>query len=268
MSQKTFLLTCDDGYNAPGLLAVKKAVEDLGDVFVYATEKQQTCGGSKLSAFKRVKYYKRKMLDGTPCTSVNGTPIDCIWLALFHDLKDRKIDLCISGINIGQNVSNQSIILSGTFSSAFYTAVSGIPSIAIGYAVEKENMKYLEYSSRNHEGFEHVFEFPKKVVRTIVEWILENGMGGTKLWNINIPSKPTKKVRVVRMSEVGYYDNRVTKTENDFFIYGHPKSTEFPKDTDTFGIKDSIVITPCTIDFTHIPSLQKLKKIEKQLKIV
>ena len=264
-----FLLTCDDGYNAPGLLASKKAVEDLGDVFVYATEKQQSGGGSRITIGKPIKFYQRRLLDGTPCISVDGTPIDTLWLALYHDLKGKKIDLCISGINVGEQISNKSIILSGTCSAAFFAATNGIPSIAIGYVAKDEKIKYIDHNKRkSHDGFEIMFEYHKKVLRAIVRWVLENGMQGADWLNVNIPANPTTRVRVVKTSRIDYYINLLEKKEGEFTIFGYPRSDiTFPKETDACEIKDAIVITPCSIDFTHHPSLKRIKRLEDELKL-
>lgn len=260
-----FLLTCDDGYNSPGLLASKKAVENLGEVYVYATETQNTAGGSKMTVNKPVKYYKRKLLDGTECISVDGTPVDVVRLALLHDLKDKKPDFVISGINIGEQISNSAIIMSGTCSAAFMASCMGIPSLAFGYTPDNEEIKYIHHT--NHNGFEHMFDFPQKVEEKIVKWVLKNNLMGADWLNINIPTKKTDKIKVVHAIRDGYYDNGIDKKKDHFFNIGLPfKNKTFPEDSDAEWIKNAVTIVPCHVDFTDHEKLKRLKVLENELK--
>ncbi len=261
-----FLLTCDDGYNSPGLLASKKAVEDLGEVYVYATETQNTAGGSRMTINKPVKYYKRELLDGSECISVDGTPVDVVRLALLHDLVDNKPDFVISGINIGEQISNSAIIMSGTCSAAFMASCFGVPSLAFGYTPENEEIKYIHHT--DHEGFEHMFDFPQKVEEKIMKWVLNNGLMGADWWNINIPTKRSKKVKIVNAIRTGYYDDGIDKKKEYFLNIGLPyKNKKFPENSDAKCIKNAVTIVPCHADFTDHQTLKRLKVLENELKI-
>ncbi|MBL7170154.1 MAG: 5'/3'-nucleotidase SurE [Candidatus Aenigmarchaeota archaeon] len=260
-----FLLTCDDGWNAPGLLASKKAVEDLGEVHIYATEEQHTGSGSKGTFFKPVKFYQKKMLDNHPVISIEGTPVDAVAFGI-SELKNKKIDLVISGINIGENISTPSFFMSGTCSAAFFAASRGIPSIAVSLKHEKEEEKYNDF--KNHDGFENTFDFSVKALKKIVEFILKNGLNTKGYWNINIPSHKTSKIMFVKSSTKPYYKDNVDKNSDTFVLSGLPVSHDkFLEDTDAGALKDSITITPIDLDFTDHSSLKRMKKLENELKL-
>jgi len=129
---KNILITCDDGINSPGLLVCKKAVEKYGNTFVYAPTTQHTCASGSFTVGKIVKFYKRTLRDGTPAMAVDGTPVDAVRFAVLEDL-DKKPDLVISGINIGEQVSAIATFVSGTAGAAYYAASKGIPALVVGY---------------------------------------------------------------------------------------------------------------------------------------
>ena len=253
---KNILITCDDGINSPGLLACKKAVEKYGNVFVYAPTTQRTCASGSFTTIKPVKFYKRKLRDGTPAVAVNGTPVDCVRFALLHEL-NKKPDLVVSGINIGEQISALATFVSGTAGAAYYAASEGIPALVVGYKPHNEDAKYMEHSS-NTEWKD--LSYVSKALSKLVGWVLKNGLMGADFWNVNFPSEPTEKLKIVRMIDTGYYVNTVERRKNSFVNVSAPGRKSHKTDTDAYWVNKAITITPCRMNFTDERCLEKMGK--------
>ena len=251
------LITCDDGINSPGLLTCKKAVEKLGQVHVYAPTKQRTCSSGSFTVGRPVKFYKHILQDDTSAIAVDGTPVDAVRFAVLEDL-NKKPDLVISGINIGEQISAIATFVSGTAGAAYYAASKGIPALVIGYKPATEEEKYAEHSHANElEELSYVSERLSKIVR----WVLENGLMGADFWNINFPTKPTNKIKVVKMVDTGYYEDTVKRRKDSFINFSIPTHASNKTDTDAYWIKNVVVITPCKINFTDTRSLQRMENV-------
>lgn len=122
------LLTNDDGILAPGLEALYRAVSDFGEVDVVAPESQQSAAGHAISVRTPLVVHRVKVKDLFHGYSVDGSPADCVKLALLELLPQRP-DFVLSGINAGANTSIN-VLYSGTVAGAVEAAFYGIPSIA------------------------------------------------------------------------------------------------------------------------------------------
>ena len=120
-----FLISNDDGVNAPGLLALYEALSKVGEVVVVAPDTEQSGCASALHISQPL--YTHKLTSGF--IAVNGTPADCIYLALHELYRDSEFDCVITGINAGANVG-QDVLFSGTFGAALTAQLFGIPAIA------------------------------------------------------------------------------------------------------------------------------------------
>ena len=123
-----FLITNDDGYFAPGLQALAKAVRRLGRVAVVAPDREQSATGHSLTLHAPLRVQKI----GPDVWSVSGTPTDCVNVAILHLLSERPA-MVLSGINAGSNLGND-VTYSGTVAAAMEGLALGVPSIAISYA--------------------------------------------------------------------------------------------------------------------------------------
>jgi len=256
-SMKNILITCDDGINSPGLLTCKKAVEKHGSVHIYAPTTQRTCASGSFTVGKPVKFYKRTLQDDTPAIAVDGTPVDAVRFAVLDNL-DKKPDLVVSGINIGEQISAIATFVSGTAGAAYYAASKGIPALVVGYKPHNEEAKYMEHSGI---GEWEDLSYVSKTLSKLVGWVLKNGLMGADFWNINFPTKPTDKIRVVRMVDTGYYVDTIQRSKDSFINFSIPTSVSNKTDTDAYWIKDAIVITPSKINFTDTVSLQRMKNV-------
>ena len=122
------LVANDDGIDSAGLSALAAALEQLGEVWIVAPRTPQSAMGRALTLFKPINVIQKK----THCYAVDGTPSDCVNIALNRLLPDRPA-LVVSGINTGPNMGDD-IPYSGTVAAAFEAAIRGIPAMAVSLA--------------------------------------------------------------------------------------------------------------------------------------
>lgn len=185
------LVTNDDGIVAPGIRVLVEEMKHLGEVVVVAPDAPQSAKGHSITIEKPIRLNKLEMFEGVESYECSGTPADCVKIAKCVILKNRNIDLCVSGINHGSNAS-VNIIYSGTMSAAMEASLEGINSI--GFSLE-------DFS------FQADFSACRPVVRGMADWALKNGLGQTKLLNVNFPKtdgKPFKGIQVCKQTD-GYW---------------------------------------------------------------
>lgn len=120
-----FLISNDDGVNAPGLLALYEALLTIGEVKVVAPDTEQSGCASALTITKAL--YLQELSSGF--VALNGSPADCVYLALQELYRDISFDCVITGINAGANLG-QDVLFSGTFGAAVSAQLFGVPAIA------------------------------------------------------------------------------------------------------------------------------------------
>jgi 5'-nucleotidase len=242
------LITNDDGVNSSGILASKNAVESLGNPIVVAPSTQQSGIGRALTLFEPLRLDEVLLKDGSKGYSVSGTPADAVTLGLF-ELMDENPDLCISGINIGENIGKGELTTSGTIGAAMEAASHGIPTIAISQSVITEDIKFEE----GHIGSN--FDFAKEILYKVAKKVLKKDLpNGVDLLNINIPPNISNKNLLV--SNLG--ERMFTpKIETRFDPRGTPyywidavPYLDHAKGTDGHGlhIKNQPTITPISLN--------------------
>lgn len=125
-----FLISNDDGVNAPGLLALYQALSRIAEVKVVAPDTEQSGCASAISISQPL--YTQKTAAGF--VAVNGTPADCVYLALHELYCDISFDCVITGINSGANLG-QDVLFSGTFGAALSAQLFGVPAIATSLVI-------------------------------------------------------------------------------------------------------------------------------------
>ena len=192
------LISNDDGVFAPGILAAKQAVEDLGNVFVVAPDINNSSVGRKLTLFKHLKINSCELDDGSEAYSVSGTPADCVVVGADY-VMDEKPDLVICGINQGVNISCD-ITSSGTVCAALEAVSLGIPAIAVSLFIDP---KTAYKQDENGEWYiDYDFTLTKKVLHDLVLKIKNEGFPeGVDLFNLNVPSNyESQEVKVTNLS--------------------------------------------------------------------
>jgi 5'-nucleotidase len=248
------LLCNDDGILAPGLAALYSSVADLGEVTVVAPDSAQSAAGHSITVaqpltVQRIHVEGPVSFDGI---SVDGRPADCVRLAVF-ELLEEPPDLVLSGINFGANVGIH-VFYSGTVAAAAEATMFGIPAVAFSASRETGNV-----------------DFPKAagLCRVVLDRLVERGLAGGDLINVNIPALDAgrpKGVRVVRQSTVELRDV-YTKTAADAGRETY-EITDFEfapgqEDTDVYCLSQGyITVTPLRVDMTAHDKLQGLREMD------
>lgn len=225
------LVTNDDGVHAEGLAALAGALEDLGDVFVIAPEREQSASSHALTLHRplRVQQVRERWF------AVNGTPSDCVNLGVLGLLPERPA-LIASGINHGSNLGDD-VTYSGTVSAAMEGTLLGVPSVAVSLA----------------EGGD--FAEAARVARLVAARTLVERLPPKTLLNVNVPARPPRGIRVTRLGHRVYMDKIVEQRDPRGRTYywigaGEPR-WEALEGTDMAAVHEGYVsITPLHLDFT------------------
>jgi 5'-nucleotidase len=243
------LLSNDDGINSEGLLALRDAVSVLGEVSVVAPDREQSAAGHSLSLHRPLRLDACK--EGW--WAVDGTPTDCINLALNGLFKGSPPDIVLSGINKGGNLGDD-ITYSGTVAAAMEATLLGIPAVAM--SLSHENGDVL--------NFELAQDFALKISRQV----LQNGLGEGVLLNVNVPNispKECQGVRVTRQGKRIYGDAIVEKTDprgrEYYWIGGSGLNWVRESDTDFDAMENNCIsVTPVRLDLTDFDAIKSIEK--------
>lgn len=244
MKKPRILVTNDDGIQAPELAQLAVALEAVGDVWVYAPDRQQSAVGHGVSLHRPLRV--------TPVRSqwfmVDGTPTDCVMLAV-RRLLGAKPDLVVSGINPGANLGDD-VTYSGTVAGAYEGMLLGLPSFAIS------DVSYSPCNSATAARFG----------ARLAQWILENGLPPDTMLNVNVPDIPYETLRGVALTRMGrrdYEDEIVERLDPRggayYWIGGAAPSHIAEVGVDFEAIEQQRVsITPLKRNLTHDGALAVL----------
>ncbi|MBT9146932.1 MAG: 5'-nucleotidase SurE [Syntrophomonadaceae bacterium] len=244
--KKIILVTNDDGIESEGLTALAEALQNTGEVFIIAPDRERSATSHSFSAFSPISV---KYINSHTMAIIDGTPTDCVMLALKR-LLPRMPHLVVSGINKGANLG-EDVNYSGTVAAAKEAAISKIPAFAISLA------------TRNN----HNFAFAAQFARKIASKICLQGLPPGTLLNVNVPNNgmPTG-VKIARLGKRIYHDTieeKVDKTTGivQYRIAGSEPDWEQEEGTDFQAIEENMVsITPLYLDMTHHSFVSELCK--------
>jgi len=249
------LLSNDDGIDAPGIKALYCEIKEVGDVVVIAPPRERSAVGHCISLNEMIHLEERFDDKGFYGYACDGTPADCVKVAITYLLKDSLPELVISGINKGQNTSNN-IIYSGTVAAAIEGAMLGIPSIAVSIN-----------STRNTNPD---FRFAAKFTKNFIPFLLSKGLPEGVILNINIPDIPEEEIEGIEITKQGkgsFTDLFVSEDNNRKIkllknigadiIYS---SADDENDDIALILKNKISITPLHFDLTCHSFRTELKK--------
>lgn len=256
MQRPLILVTNDDGITSRGIKALVDVALSLGDVLVVAPDAPQSGMGHAITIDKPIRLRPMNgLLEGVLASyDSSGTPVDCVKLAKNVLLRDRKVDLCVSGINHGSNASIN-IIYSGTLSAAMEASLEGIPSI--GFSL-------LDYSADAN------FEPSKPFVRQIMEYVLVNGMPHGSLLNVNIPNLPAeaiKGIKMCRQADARWVEEFVEaidpRGQKYYWLTGRFENDDLSADTDLWALENGYLsVVPSMHDLTNYEALRLMKDLE------
>jgi 5'-nucleotidase len=230
------LIANDDGYLAPGLAALVKACEGLGQIDVIAPEQNASGTSNALTLGRPLSVYTA----ANGFRYVNGTPSDCVHVAL-TGLLDYRPDLVLSGINNGANMGDDTLY-SGTVAAATEGYLFGIPSIAF---------------SQVHKGWEHL-DAAAQTARAIVEQVLAGGLDQAFLLNVNMPNRADVAALPRRITRLGrrHASEPVIRQQNPrgetiYWIGPAGDAREAGEGTDFHATTNAMVsMTPLQVDLT------------------
>lgn len=244
--KKTILVSNDDGIHSEGIKTLARALKRVGEVFIVAPDRERSAASHSLTLHKPLRVEKI----GPNAYAINGTPTDCINLAVNGILKKRP-DLVVSGINKGGNLGDD-VTYSGTVSAAMEGTLLGIPSFAIS----------LVSISRENFDFKNAARFAARLAR----FILKNRLPKDTLLNINVPDvDEIKGYRITKQGKRLYGDAIVEKVDprgkKYYWIGGDILKWEGGEDTDFKAITSNFIsITPVHLDMTNYASFKELHK--------
>lgn len=256
MTKPLILITNDDGLFAPGIKALIEVVKEIGTPIIVAPDSPQSGKGHAISIHEPLRLNKVTTFGADiEAYECSGTPVDCVKLARNVVLKGRVPALCVSGINHGSNVAIN-ILYSGTMSAAMEASLEGIDSI--GFSL-------LDFS------FEADFGPSKPFVKKIIEYTLQNGLGGTKLLNVNIPNLPLNEIKgfkVCRQANAGwkedFLENKDPLDRPYYWMSGEFVNNDTGADTDVKALEDGYIsVVPCQHDLTAYKAITTLKNLEQ-----
>ena len=240
------LLVNDDGIDAPGFQVLKKIAKQIAkEVWISAPKKDKSGAGRSLTLRSEIGVIQRD----TKTFEVDGTPTDCVILALNHFMKKKLPDLVLSGINLGRNAADD-VTYSGTIGAAWEARILGVPAIALSQMYNKEIG--IEFSSSIAYG------------EQIIKNLIFNGWSDSTLININFPpilSENIKGVRVCDLDSHKLKDDIIQYEDQMSFKIGNMITKDNQKKySDLYYLKEGyITITPLLLDLTNQNALDSLR---------
>lgn len=243
------LVTNDDGIYSEGLLKLAEACRQIGEVIVVAPDREQSAASHALTLNRPLRMLEIRENEWI----VDGTPTDCVNLAVLKLLRDRRPDLIVSGINFGPNLGDD-VTYSGTISAAFEGALLNIPSIAFS-ALVGENF-----------SFDRCAEFAGELVRIA----FERHRDPRVILNVNFPVGAFSGVRITRLGRRIYSEGVIERLDprgRKYYWIGGDEPTWHPGEgTDFDSVQNGFVsITPLHLDLTHDQSIPTLRPLEEML---
>lgn len=241
------LVTNDDGVYSYGLKALAHEMRKIGNVYVVAPLSEKSATSHSLTLHRPLRV---KRIGVKQTYAVNGTPTDCVNLALNGLLKERP-QIVVSGINNGPNLADD-ITYSGTVAAAIEATLLGVPAIAISIA------------GRNKLYYQTAVKIAYKLVKKVITESLPPNV----LLNVNVPNLPEHKIKGYRFTRQGkrqYGDSIIEKVdprgEKYYWIGGDVLGDKPIKNSDVEAIEEGYIsITPIQLDLTAYSFLEKLSK--------
>lgn len=240
------LVTNDDGVHSEGIRALARALAHLGEITVVAPIQEASAIGHALTLRRPLRV--DPVDDGV--FAVDGTPTDCVNIAITHVLK-AKPDLIVSGINKGWNLGDD-VTYSGTVAAALEGALLGIPSVAVSTQKRRDN------------GYE--FGPSADAAVAVAQAVLSRGMPKFTLLNINTPQGPNKGFRVTvqaKRNHITVVSERIDPRHQPYYWIEEGQDDWEPHDrSDYQAVRDGYVsITPLQPDMTAHDALKYVEEL-------
>ena len=238
------LVSNDDGYLATGIVALADALEKVADVVVVAPDRNRSAASNSLTLESPLRVRQT----GERRFAVNGTPSDCVHLAL-TGLLDEEPDLVVSGINHGANLGDD-VIYSGTVAAAMEGRFLGLPTIAVSLVGDR---------------LEH-FDTAARVAAEMVQKLDSALLASDVILNVNVPNVPYDALNGIRASRLGFRHKsepvvRTTDPHGRTIYWVGPagRGQDAGEGTDFFAIEQgAVAVTPLKTDLTRHEDVSRL----------
>ena len=250
------LVTNDDGVQAPGLLALAQAMRQIGQVTVFAPDRNWSASGHVKTLERPIRVTETMLADGTTAFMSDGAPSDCVALPLLGYVD--KVDLVVSGINPFSNIGHD-VTYSGTVTAAMEAVIAGVPGIAFSLASQDKPAETpVDYGPAG------------QVAATVAKKVLEGGLASGVVLNVNIPYLSVENMKGFMVTRQGLrvyrdaLDRRVDPRGRPYFWIGGEAPTGVNEEgTDVGALSAGCVsITPLQLDLTNYKAMDVLKSWE------
>ena len=252
MSKPLILVTNDDGITSRGIRKLVELMDTIGEVVVVAPDSPQSGMGHAITVGDTLRIRHNDIFGDIMAYECTGTPADCVKLAKHYVLKDRKIDLVVSGVNHGSN-SSISILYSGTMSAAIEGAIENLPSIGFSLCDYDPEAK-----------MDHIDEYILKIANET----LEKGIPEHTALNVNFPpyqQEKIKGVKICRQANANWeeqFDERNDPYGRTYFwMIGNFVNHDKGEDNDESALASNYVsIVPCQFDLTSYSAMRLINE--------
>lgn len=231
------LITNDDGILAPGIRALAEGLCKLGKVTIVAPDRERSATGHAITVHSPLRVKRVAGLPSEDAYSVDGTPADCVKIAI-EALRIDRPHLVVSGINRGPNLGTD-VLYSGTVSAAIEAALLGIPAIAVSLADFRDT------------GYEDAARFAARVACT---WHHKQLPPDTLL-NVNWPRCKAMGVKVTTLGQRKYSNTFEMRTDpwgREYYWMGGEAVNDETPETDVWAVENGYAsITPIHFDLTN-----------------
>jgi len=247
----TILVSNDDGVRSEGIEALSAALKELGTVYVVAPDRERSAASHSLTLSHPLRVEKL----GPRVYSVDGTPTDCVNMAVHH-LMPEPPDVVVSGINRGGNLGDD-VTYSGTVSAAMESTILGIPSVAVSQFC------------LGPPDFAAAADFTASLIGALLAGFdAGRRLPPDTLLNVNVPDLPLGEIQGVRWTVQGrrrFTKEQVVEKEDPrgrkyYWVGGGEVEWEGNPDSDYAAVQAGCIsVTPIHLDLTHHRALGELK---------
>ncbi len=254
--KKSVLITNDDGVFAEGIQILSQQLfQQFGDeleFYIIAPDHEQSATSHAITMHRPLRVERVRYLHNSKlrCWSVNGTPSDCVKLAVEYMLDEKPIAV-VSGINRGSNLGTD-VLYSGTFSAAAEGVVLGIPSIAISHTEVKNPQ----------------FEIAAQLVCKLLPFLWKEDLPKSTLLNINVPPGNMEDIKGIEVTRLGArryrntFQKRIDPRGRSYYWLAGELEDVQEEGSDVHAIKNqNISITPVHFDLTNYEMITPLKQM-------
>jgi len=249
LTQAKILVTNDDGIRADGIAVLEKIARGISEnIWVVAPETEQSCQSHSLTLERPLRI--KKLEEKRYC--IDGTPSDCMLLAINHIFKDSRPDLVLSGVNFGRN-AGVDVTYSGTIAAAMEATLLGVPAIAFSQEIVDGKASW---------------DVPETHAENIVRKLVALPAWPERvLMNVNFPNSRRTKINGMKVvSHLGGKSSdsimeREGRWGDPYFWVGHSVYEKFAGDTDGAALEAGYIsVTPLHMDMTHYELLAQMRE--------